>query len=145
MNERRLPFAGAATAQMELADLIVAQTVDAVIYANGEGIVRLWNAAAEKVFGFTAEEALGASLDLIIPERLREAHWRGYRAAVRSGETRLGGRATLTKGLHKSGRSLYVEMSFSLVKDVAGRVLGSVAIARDVTEKQLKAREAGAG
>jgi PAS domain S-box-containing protein len=131
--------------QAELAALIVAQTVDAVIHADGEGRIRLWNAAAETMFGFAATEALGASLDLIIPERLREAHWKGYRAAVSSGVTRLGGRATLTKALHKDGRSLYVEMSFSVVKDAAGRVIGSVAIARDVTDRHLKARAAIAG
>jgi PAS domain S-box-containing protein len=64
---------------------------------------------------------------------------------VSSGKTRLGGRATLTKGLHKSGRSVYVEMSFSVVKDGAERVVGSVAIARDVTDKHVKAQEAIAG
>jgi PAS domain S-box-containing protein len=128
--------------QPDLAASILAQTVDAVIYADAEGVIRLWNAAAERIFGFTSGEAVGASLDLIIPERLRNAHWTGYRAAVSSGKTRLGGRATLTKGLHKSGRSVYVEMSFSVVKDGAERVVGSVAIARDVTDKHVKAQEA---
>jgi PAS domain S-box-containing protein len=131
--------------QPHLADWILAHTVDAVIYADAEGVIRLWNDAAQKVFGFDRDEAVGASLDLIIPERLRDAHWRGYRAAVSTGRTRLGGRATLTKGLHKSGRSVYVEMSFSVVKDTADEVIGSVAIARDVTEKQMKARAAAAG
>jgi PAS domain S-box-containing protein len=124
--------------QPNLAAWILAQTVDAVIYADTEGVILLWNAAAEQVFGFVSEEAVGASLDLIIPERLREAHWRGYRAAMSSGKTRLGGRATLTKGLHKDGRSVYVEMSFSVVKDTLNEVVGSVAIARDVTDKQMK-------
>jgi PAS domain S-box-containing protein len=131
--------------QPRLADLIVAHTVDAVIYADVEGVIRLWNDAAQKVFGFERDEAVGASLDLIIPERLRDAHWRGYRAAMSSGTTRLGGRATLTKGIHKSGSSVYVEMSFSVVKDAANQVVGSVAIARDVTERQTKARAAAAG
>ena len=124
--------------QPNLAAWILAQTVDAVIYADTGGVILLWNAAAEQVFGFVSEEAVGASLDLIIPERLREAHWRGYRAAMSSGKTRLGGRATLTKGLHKDGRSVYVEMSFSVVKDTLNEVVGSVAIARDVTDKQMK-------
>ena len=128
-----------------LAALIVDQTVDAVIYADAQGVIRLWNAAAEQIFGFAREEAAGASLDLIVPDRLREAHWRGYRAAMSSGKTRLGGRATLTKGLHKSGSTVYVEMSFSLVRNTANQVVGSVAIARDVTARQLKAREATAG
>jgi len=132
-------------AHAALASLVLAQAVDAVIYADTDGTIRLWNAAAEKLFGFPSHDAIGASLDIIIPERLRDAHWRGYRAAVQSGATRLAGRATLTKGLHRSGRSLYVEMSFSVVKDAAGHVIGSVAIARDVTERQLKAREASSG
>ncbi len=131
--------------QTNLAALIIAQTVDAVVYADAEGVIRLWNAAAERLFGFASDEALGASLDLIIPERLREAHWRGYRAAVRSGATRLGGRATLTRGLHKSGRSLYVEMTFSVVNDSVNGIAGSVAIARDVTEKHSRARESTGG
>jgi len=79
------------------------------------------------------DEAVGVNLDLIVPERLREAHWRGYRAAMSSGQTRLGGRATLTKGLHKSGRS------FSVVKDTVNHIFGSVAIARDVTDRHVKA------
>jgi PAS domain S-box-containing protein len=124
-----------------LAALIVAQTVDAVIYADSEGVIRLWNGAAEQIFGFASDEAVGSSLDVIIPERLREAHWTGYRAAVSSGKTCLGGRATLTKGLHRSGRTVYVEMSFSVVKDTTNRVVGSVAIARDVTAKHSKAHD----
>jgi PAS domain S-box-containing protein len=131
--------------QSNLAVLVLAQTVDAVIYADAEGVIRLWNPAAEKIFGFSSDDAIGASLDLIIPERLRAAHWRGYRTAVTSGTTRLAGRAALTKGLHKSGRHVYVEMSFSVVKDSSNHVIGSVAIARDVTDKHVKAREASAG
>jgi PAS domain S-box-containing protein len=110
--------------QPNLASLVLAQTPDAVIYADAEGVIRLWNPAAEKIFGFASEDAIGASIDLIIPERLRDAHWRGYRAAVNSGTMRLAGRATLTKGLHKSGRNVYVEMSFSVVKDTANHVIG---------------------
>jgi PAS domain S-box-containing protein len=126
--------------QPGIAALVLAQTVDAVIYADADGVIRLWNPAAEKIFGFTSAEAIGSSLDLIIPERLRAAHWRGFRAAMATGTTRLAGRATLTKGLHKSGTSVYVEMSFSVVKDAAHRVLGSVGIARDVTERHRNSR-----
>ena len=131
--------------QPNLAALALAQCADAVIGADVDGVIRLWNAAAEQIFGFAAEDALGASLDLIIPERLRAAHWRGYRAAVGSGTTRLAGRATLTKGLHRSGRNVYVEMSFAVVKDASDRTVGSVAIARDVTDQHMKAREPAAG
>jgi len=74
-------------------------------------------------------------LDLIIPEHLRKAHWQGFDAAMENGMTRLGGRPTLTRGLHRTGRKLYVEMSFALVRDATGSVLGSVAVARDATER----------
>ena len=118
-----------------LADLVLAQTAEAIIYANRDGVIERWNTAAAAMFGFSASEAIGSRLDLIIPERLRAAHWRGFDAAMQTGTLRLSGHATLTRGLHKSGGKLYVEMSFSLVRDPAGQVLGSVAVARDATER----------
>ena len=75
-----------------LDELILEQTAEAVIFANREGVIERWNAAAVAMFGFAAEEALGQSLDLMIPEHLRKAHWRGFDAAMASGKTRLGGR-----------------------------------------------------
>jgi len=118
-----------------LGEAIVEQIAEAVIYANREGRIERWNTAAAQMFGFSAAEAIGQSLDMMIPEHLRTAHWRGFDAAVSSGALRLNGRATLTRGLHKSGRKLYIEMSFALVRDDAAAVLGSVAVARDVTER----------
>lgn len=127
---------------MPSADLILQQMADALIYADSSGTIRYWNKAAESMFGFTADEAIGRSLDLIIPEHLRAAHWNGFDAAINRGFTRLEGRPTVTRGLHKSGDRLYVEMSFALVADKGGRVHGSVAIARNVTERVNKEREA---
>ena len=115
--------------------LILEQAAEAVIYANKTGVIERWNAAAVAMFGFSASEALGQHLDLVIPEHLRKAHWRGFDAAMENGKTRLGGRPTMTRGLHKTGQKLYVEMSFALVTDVTGSALGSVAVARDVTER----------
>ncbi|NMG54798.1 PAS domain S-box protein [Aromatoleum aromaticum] len=126
-------------------DLILDQIAEAVIYADTRGFIRLWNRGAEALFGFNAAEALGQSLDLIIPENLRQAHWRGFDAAIRSGKTRLAGHPTLTRAQHKSGEKRYVEMSFALVID-SGLVAGSVAVARDVTERverEKAARQAG--
>ena len=97
------------------------------------------------MFGHTFAEAHGQSLDLIIPEHLRAAHWRGFDAAMANGTTRLNGRPTLTRALHKSGRKLYVEMSFSLVADTDKTILGSVAIARDVTERVEQEKNAAPG
>lgn len=118
-----------------LGELVIEQAAEAIIYANREGLIERWNAAAVAMFGFSAAEALGQNLDLMIPEHLRKGHWRGFDAAIASGKTRLGGRPTLTRGLHKSGQKLYVEMSFALVLDSTGAALGSVAVARDVTER----------
>ena len=127
-----------------LGDMIVEQTADAVIYSNRQGVIERWNAAATEMFGFGAGEALGQSLDLIIPERLRAAHWRGFEAAMSSGKTRLHGRPTLTRAEHKTGGKLYVEMSFAVVVDAEGNTLGSVAIARDVTDRIEREKASGA-
>ncbi len=126
-----------------LGDRILEQAAEAVVYANREGVIERWNAAATTMFGYASAEALGQSLDLMIPEHLRKAHWRGFDAAMANGKTRLGGRPTLTRGLHKSGQKLYVEMSFALVVDEAGSPCGSVAVARDVTERVEREKAAG--
>ena len=109
---------------------ILEQCADAIIYADREGRIRRWNAAAQRLFGFTPEEVLGQSLDVMIPERLRPAHWAGYRAAMESGGTKHSGKPTLTKALHRSGTTVYVEMGFAVVSDPAQGSLGSVAVAR---------------
>ena len=129
--------------QSKLAELILDQVADAVICINHSGAIMRWNPACTVLFGFSAEEALGQSVDLIIPEHLRAAHWRGFDAATASGVTKLDGRPTLTRALHKAGRRLYVEMTFAIVKsDTESEVLGSVAIARDVTERVERERAA---
>ena len=129
----------------QLGDLIVEQTADAIIYSDRDGVIERWNAAATAMFGYSADEALGQSLDIIIPERLRAAHWRGFDAAMASGKTRLHGRPTLTKAEHKTGNKMYVEMSFAVVVDATGTTLGSVAMARDVTERIERERAAAGG
>lgn len=103
---------------------------DSVIYADTEGKIRFWNAASEQMFGFTAQEAIGQSLDIIIPEYLREPHWRGFYAAVESGRTKHNGRATRTKALHRDGRYIYAQVSFCLIKNAQDQVLGSLSSAR---------------
>jgi PAS domain S-box-containing protein len=124
-----------------LAEDIIDHASDALIYADRAGNIVRWNPAASALFGHAPEEALGQSLDLIIPEHLRAAHWRGFEAAVLSGTMKLKGVPTLTRAAHKSGRKLYVEMTFAIVRDgKAGEVLGSVAMARDVTERVERER-----
>lgn len=119
------------SADPPLAEWILEQTTDAVVYADAQGTIARWNAAAALLFGFSAAEAIGRNLDLIIPEHLRAAHWKGFEAALAAGRTRLGGRPTVTRALHQSGSRLYVEMTFALVKDAAGQVIGSVAMRRN--------------
>ena len=130
--------------QSELAERILDQVADAVICANHSGAIIRWNPACTALFGYTAEEALGQSVDLIIPEHLlRVAHRSGFDAAMANGVTKLHGRPTLTRALHKSGRRLYVEMTFAIVKgDTESEVIGSVAMARDVTERVERERAA---
>jgi PAS domain S-box-containing protein len=129
--------------QSELAEHILDQMADAMIYADRAGQIARWNSAAAALFGYSPEEALGQSLDLIIPEHLRAAHWRGFEAAMTSGTMKLQGRPTLTRAAHKSGRKLYVELTFAIVSSgAADEVLGSVAVARDVTERVERERAA---
>ena len=119
-----------------LAEAILEQIADAVIFADVTGAIRRWNHAAAALFGYSAAEALGQKLDLIIPEHLRAAHWQGFKAAMTNGVMKLQGRPTVTRATHQTGRRLYVEMTFALVKEQAGGTpRGAVAVARDVTER----------
>lgn len=128
------------TESINVNDLIVEQMADAMIYSDNEGMICGWNAAAESLFGYAKEEAIGQSLDLIIPERLREAHWAGFNRAMASGATRLAGRATITRSLTRSKGTIYVEMSFAVVTDGSGVSIGSVAVARDATQRYQNER-----
>lgn len=123
------------TDQSQLDANILNDVADALIYSDRTGTITRWNRASTALFGFTADEALGENLDLIIPEHLRAAHWKGFEAALASGVMKLAGKPTLTRALHKSGRKLYIEMTFALVRDTEGQVQGSVAMARDVSDR----------
>lgn len=114
---------------------------DAILICDPSGIVRYWNAAAERVFGFGAAEAVGASMDLIIPERLRARHWRGWDATMTSGITKYAdGRLLAVPALHKDGRQVSIEFSLQLVKDPDGQIAWIAAIVRDVTERYTRDR-----
>jgi len=108
---------------------------EAVIFCDLDGIIRVWNGGAEKVFGWSAAEAIGQSLDLIIPERMRKAHWDGFQQAIERGGVKPGRSSMITRSLHKSLESIYVDMSFEMVKDAQGHMLGSLAVARDATAR----------
>lgn len=128
-----------------LASYIVAASSDAIMFSDREGIIRLWNSGAEKMFGFSSEEALGQSLDLIIPENLRGRHWDGYGRVMASGSSRYSTDLLSAPALRKDGTRISTEFSMVMVKDDAGRMLGVAAVIRDVTarwqrEKELKER-----
>ena len=108
---------------------LVEQAPDAMIFADREGTIRVWNARAEETFGYAAGEAAGRSLDLIIPEHLRAAHWQAYHQAIAAGRTRSDGKPMLTRATHKDGSKLYVELAFGIVGDEHG-ALGALATAR---------------
>ena len=127
--------ARAAVAPPDVHRLIVEQASEAVIFADRAGTIRLWNRGAECLFGHSAAEALGANLDLIVPERFRAAHWQGFHRAIDSGELRAADAVRVTRSLHKDGRKLYVELSFNLARDGAGAVIGAFAIGRDCSDK----------
>jgi PAS domain S-box-containing protein len=115
--------------------LIVEQSPDAMIFADTGGIIRLWNTAAERIFGFTATSAVGENLNIVIPESLRDAHWTGYARALAAGETKYRGQALPTKALKADGSTIYVELSFAIVHADDGTVVGALANARDITER----------
>mgnify|MGYP000119370245 FL=1 len=120
----------------ELAQRIVQEAGDAVIVANRDGLVRFWNRRAEEIFGYSAQEALGQSLDIIIPERFRQRHWDGYRRAMATGQTKYGrGELLSVPALRKDGSRISIEFTIAMLKDRHGHVEAVIAIARDVTRR----------
>jgi PAS domain S-box-containing protein len=106
---------------------------DAVIYSDREGLIRLWNTGAERMFGYSKPEALGRSLDLIIPESLRNRHWEGYRKVMAAGASRYESDLLAVPALKKDGSRISVEFTLVPVQDEGGRLRGIAAIIRDVT------------
>jgi PAS domain S-box-containing protein len=109
---------------------------DAVLVSDRDGVTRSWNQAAARLFGFTADEAVGRSMDLIIPERLRGRHWGGWEKVMETGVTRYGdGQLLAVPAVHKDGRALSVEFSIQLLRGADGRIEWVAAVFRDVTER----------
>ena len=117
---------------------IVAQLQDAVVVADKDEYIRVWNRGAEILFGFSAQEAIGARLDLIVPERFWPSHDKGFRRAIAAGQLKTEGRILTTRANHKYGCRLYVDFSFSLLRSAGGELLGVIAVGRDVTAKHLE-------
>jgi PAS domain S-box-containing protein len=123
---------------LDLFRLVVEQAPDGIIFTDREGVIQIWNSAAAELFGHLPEEAVGRSLDIIIPQHLRHAHWEGLGKAVASGHTKHGTRALKTRATHKAGNKLYVGLAFSVVKDQEGKVIGAMATARPFTEDKTQ-------
>jgi len=124
---------------------IVAESRDAIIFADQDGRIRLWNAGAEAMFGYRAAEMEGQSLNLIIPEALRARHNEGFRRALAAGASRYAAELLAVPGLRKDGARISLEFTITLIKDDRGEVLGAAAILRDVTirwqrDQELKKR-----
>jgi PAS domain S-box-containing protein len=113
------------TSSRVVADAILAGSADAIGATDRGGVIEIWNAGAERIFGYTAEEATGRSLDLIIPERLRSRHWQGHRQVIETGESRYGhGDLLSVPSMRKDGEKISVEFTIVPLKDEAGRMSG---------------------
>ena len=119
-----------------LADALLATASDAIVAADKDGKITFWNPGAVRLFGFTPQEALGQSLDLIIPENLRARHWQGFETVMATGESHYGqGDVLAVPGLVKGGGRISIEFTIVMLKDEAGRPTGMAAIMRDVSRR----------
>lgn len=117
-----------------LADAVLHSGSDAIVASDKGGIIRYWNPGAERIFGYASADAIGQSLDIIIPERLRARHWEGYRQVMATGESRYGhGDVLAVPGVRKDGARVSLEFTIVPLRDEAGQMIGMAAIMRDVT------------
>jgi len=120
---------------------IIENSQDAILFADRDGIVNLWNSGAEAIFGYKAEEIQGKNLDLIIPEKLRQRHWDGYQGVMKTGETRYGKELLKVPAMRKDGKTISVEFTILLVRNRQNEIIGTAAIIRDVTERWNQEKE----
>ena len=121
--------------QEELYRLIVTEAHDAIIFADREGIIRLWNTGAEAMFGYQAAEALGQTLDLIVPEKLRRRHWEGYRQVMATGVSRYGQELLAVPAIRKDSSPISIEFTLVVIGDASQGIKGVAAIIREVTTR----------
>ena len=139
----------------QFATALLRDMSDAVVYADSAGVIGFWNAGASRIFGFTEAEALGQSLDIIIPAALRERHWEGFRATMRTGLSRYGaGDLLAVPAVRKDGSRISVEFTIVPFRAADGAMEGIAAVMRDVTarfnelrtlRRQLQERSRDAG
>lgn len=129
----------------EIAETLLRRMSDAVTICDADGVIRFWNGGAERIFGFSDADAVGQSLDIIIPERQRARHWAGWRAAMRAGETRYGaGDLLRTPAQTQDGRRISIEFSITLLVRADGTTGAVAAVIRDVTAAYEAQRRLGA-
>jgi PAS domain S-box-containing protein len=135
----------AGTEALPVTDELLAEVLraagDGVVVADADGRIAVWNAAAERIFGWTAEEAVGESLDLIIPERNRNAHWGGYEKVMATGQTRYGEELLRVPALHRDGSRRSIAFTVALLTGSEGRVRGIAAVIRDETARRAEEQE----
>ena len=125
-----------------LGETLLRSASDAIVATDREGHITFWNPGAARIFGFTAEEAAGQSLDIIIPENLRARHWEGFRHTMATGTSRYGhGDLLSVPALTKDGRRISVEFTIVLLRDDRREVAGTVAVMRDVTKRFEEVRD----
>lgn len=137
-----MPSAPNASLPDQFGGHLAARMPDAVVYADAEGFIRYWNAGATRIFGFSEGEALGHSLDLIIPERLRDRHWHGYQETMRTGRSRYdGGQLLSVPAIRKDGARISVEFTIVPFTGDDGKMIGIAAVMRDATGRFEEMRE----
>jgi PAS domain S-box-containing protein len=120
----------------QIAEALLSTRSDAVVAADSDGIIRFWNPGAERIFGHAAADAIGQSLDLIIPERLRQRHWDGYRHTMATGQSRYGeGEMLSVPALRRDGATISVEFTIVPLRSEGGEMTGIIAIMRDATKR----------
>jgi PAS domain S-box-containing protein len=119
-----------------LAEAILSANSDAIVAADKEGVIVFWNPGAERIFGYASTDAIGRSLDIIIPTRLRKRHWDGYHRVMKTGKSRYGhGDILAVPGIRKDGKEISIEFTVILMRGETGELFGLVAILRDVTKR----------
>jgi PAS domain S-box-containing protein len=122
--------------QDALTRAILSTQGDAIIASDGDGVIRFWNLGAERIFGDTGSDAVGQSLDIIIPESLRGRHWAGYRRVMTTGESRYGhGDILAVPAIRKDGVRISIEFTIVPLHDIKGKMIGMAAVMRDVTKR----------
>jgi PAS domain S-box-containing protein len=132
----RHPDEGIAGRERALAETILSTNSDAIVAADKDGIIFFWNPGAERIFGYPGADAVGQSLDIIIPERLRKRHWDGYSRVMKGGASRYDkGDVLAVPAIRNDGTQISIEFTIVPLRDGDGNLTGLAAIMRDVTRR----------